>query len=239
MARRTKAEAQETRAGILAAAGQLFRDLGYAPVTLEDIARQAGVTKGAVYGHFRNKEEVLFSLLEQVDFAFEGERLQEHDEPGIAAIRVEMRTIFLNIATEERLRTAYVILMHRSDGAEHGDRLRQRRELIERECEAFLRYHWQMATALGEAPEDMDIKMASHLFRSYIVGLLDIWLFNPALFDLGAEAARLTENYLDMARALKRPAAIGAGQRPLLPGAAPASGRRQEHAPGVRADVLP
>src|SRR5690606_12983243 len=53
--RRTKEQAEQTRASILAAAEQLFLEKGVAHSTLDQIARAAGVTRGAVYWHFENK----------------------------------------------------------------------------------------------------------------------------------------------------------------------------------------
>jgi AcrR family transcriptional regulator len=53
------------RQRILDAAGQRFAAEGYAKARVEEIARHAGVSKGLVYVHFRNKEELLQRVLEQ------------------------------------------------------------------------------------------------------------------------------------------------------------------------------
>jgi TetR/AcrR family acrAB operon transcriptional repressor len=59
MARRTALQADETRMSIIRAAGRVFCAAGFAGTTLEEIARNAGVTRGAVYWHFENKHNVL------------------------------------------------------------------------------------------------------------------------------------------------------------------------------------
>jgi len=48
---------EQTRARILAAAGQLFRREGYGGSGIDGLTRAAGVTNGAFYGHFRSKSE--------------------------------------------------------------------------------------------------------------------------------------------------------------------------------------
>jgi AcrR family transcriptional regulator len=53
-----------TRQRVLAEAERLFRERGYAATSIEQIAEAADVTKGAVYGHFSSKEDVLLSALE-------------------------------------------------------------------------------------------------------------------------------------------------------------------------------
>jgi AcrR family transcriptional regulator len=48
---------------ILAAAAQLFAELGYAHTTTNKIARRAGVSVGSLYQYFPNKDSVLHELL--------------------------------------------------------------------------------------------------------------------------------------------------------------------------------
>ena len=62
MVRRTKEEAQETRAQIIEAAEKAFYKRGVARTTLADIAELAGVTRGAIYWHFNNKAELVQAL---------------------------------------------------------------------------------------------------------------------------------------------------------------------------------
>src|ERR1700759_1115578 len=65
MARVTRAEAKEhTRLRLLAQAQRLFRERGYAATSLEQIAEAAEVTKGAIYGHFASKEDLMLSAIE-------------------------------------------------------------------------------------------------------------------------------------------------------------------------------
>ena len=51
-----------TRARLLEAARSLIREKGYENTTLEDIAEKAGMTTGAIYGNFKNRDELFVSL---------------------------------------------------------------------------------------------------------------------------------------------------------------------------------
>jgi AcrR family transcriptional regulator len=65
VARRTREESKaKTRQRLLDEAQRLFRDQGYAATSLEQIAEAAEVTKGAIYGHFSTKEDLLLSAIE-------------------------------------------------------------------------------------------------------------------------------------------------------------------------------
>jgi AcrR family transcriptional regulator len=51
-----------TRAKLLEAARSLIREKGYEQTTLEDIAERAGMTTGAIYGNFRNRDDLFIAL---------------------------------------------------------------------------------------------------------------------------------------------------------------------------------
>ena len=63
--RKTKAEAQKTREQLLQSALDTFYRQGVAKTPLQAIARNAGVTRGALYWHFKNKEELFEELFRQ------------------------------------------------------------------------------------------------------------------------------------------------------------------------------
>jgi TetR/AcrR family acrAB operon transcriptional repressor len=66
MARRTKEEAEKTRARILANALTLFTKKGYERATLNDIAAKMKMTKGAVYWHFESKQALLMAIIDEM-----------------------------------------------------------------------------------------------------------------------------------------------------------------------------
>jgi AcrR family transcriptional regulator len=56
---RTSAKAIATRSALVALAADLFATRGYLQTSIRDIAREADLTTGAIYGHFRNKADLL------------------------------------------------------------------------------------------------------------------------------------------------------------------------------------
>lgn len=53
---------QRTRTALLEAARAVIREKGYERTTLEEVARRAGMTTGAIYGNFRNRDELFIAL---------------------------------------------------------------------------------------------------------------------------------------------------------------------------------
>ena len=66
MARRTAADAAETRTTILRAARELFADGGYADTSTADVVERAGVTRGALYHHFTDKSDLFRAVFTDV-----------------------------------------------------------------------------------------------------------------------------------------------------------------------------
>ena len=61
----TKEQAEQTREALLRAALKLFHEKGFAATRLQDIAETAGVTRGAVYWHFKNKLDIFEALFDE------------------------------------------------------------------------------------------------------------------------------------------------------------------------------
>jgi AcrR family transcriptional regulator len=60
-------QSQGTRAALLVVARRLLAERGYAAVSTEEIVRHAGVTRGALYHHFRDKRDLFRAVFEQVE----------------------------------------------------------------------------------------------------------------------------------------------------------------------------
>lgn len=67
MARRTNEQSQQTREKILWGALNVFSEKGFSRSTLSDIAKRIGMTRGAVYWHFKDKRELLVELIEAMN----------------------------------------------------------------------------------------------------------------------------------------------------------------------------
>ncbi|KTC42828.1 MAG: TetR/AcrR family transcriptional regulator [Pseudomonas sp.] len=68
MSSRPRAEMIEiTRAKLIASGRQAFARLGYARTSMDDLTAEAGLTRGALYHHFGDKQGLLAAVVEQID----------------------------------------------------------------------------------------------------------------------------------------------------------------------------
>lgn len=70
----------DTKENILHTALRLFAKNGYEATSVSDIARELGVTKGALYKHYRNKRDIFDSIVERM-CRLDVERAKEYEVP--------------------------------------------------------------------------------------------------------------------------------------------------------------
>lgn len=106
--------AAQRRAHLLDAGMRCFARNGYKGTTMRDIAREAGVTTGAIYAHFKGKEELLTSLAQK--FTAERNEAFESSAPDVPAPRALEDTLLLltdyldTELAEESLRSDIIML---------------------------------------------------------------------------------------------------------------------------------
>jgi AcrR family transcriptional regulator len=73
---------EETRAALIAAARKLFAERGYHNVGIREFAAEAGLTRGALYHHFGDKESLFLAVYDAIQRDMMGEAARRHREPG-------------------------------------------------------------------------------------------------------------------------------------------------------------
>ncbi|MHB8094456.1 MAG: TetR/AcrR family transcriptional regulator [Candidatus Aminicenantales bacterium] len=105
--RRNKEDTEQTRQRLLAVAADLFADRTIEATRLEDIARAAGVTRGAIYWHFGNKRGLVVALAKsRVDPFLEViEQVLKADGNPLEKLRAIVETLIRKIQEDERFLT--------------------------------------------------------------------------------------------------------------------------------------
>ena len=123
MARRTKEEAAATRDSILDAAEKLFVEQGVSRTTLQHIASEAGVTRGAIYWHFDDKSALFNAMMDRVRLPLEAE-LQVLDESESADPLDDLRNYVMAVlrrTVNDRAGAACVRDRHAESGIRRRD----------------------------------------------------------------------------------------------------------------------
>jgi AcrR family transcriptional regulator len=101
----------------MASAIDCFARLGYQGTTIDRIARAAGVTKGAVYYHFRDKEELLFEAVKDRVGGFEQQVLEEvgPTRDALANLRQVVDACFFHATVSNHRRFIITLLVEALD----------------------------------------------------------------------------------------------------------------------------
>lgn len=103
---RSRAEMiEETRGKLLSTARESFRRAGYAGTSMDDLTAAAGLTRGALYHHFGDKQGLLAAVAAQIDAEMEA-RLQaiSRDAPDAWTALRERCRAYLAMAAEPEIR---------------------------------------------------------------------------------------------------------------------------------------
>lgn len=114
MSRKTKIDAQKTRTALLDAAEHVFLARGVSCSSLEQVAKTAGVTRGAVYWHFRNKYDLLEALLDRIRAPMT-ELISNSAQDDIAQLEQVCRLALCKLEQDEQYRRVFMIIYHRSE----------------------------------------------------------------------------------------------------------------------------
>lgn len=205
MARRTKAEAESTRAAILDAAEVLFYQQGVSRTTLEKIAAAANVTRGAIYWHFQNKADLFNAMLERVRLPFQHllDALDNNtsDEPF-----GQIRQLYINglqlIASSEQHHRVLTIVFHRCEYIDELNPAVNQQDQLDEQAVAVLQRAFERAKQAGSLREGVSPRLAAMSMHMYVGGIISHFLLKPQQCDLRQHAPALINTML---QGLKQP----------------------------------
>jgi TetR/AcrR family acrAB operon transcriptional repressor len=204
MARRTKEEAAITREQLLDAAERVFRERGVAASSLAEVASAAGVTRGAVYWHFRDKADLFAAMCERATLPLEtmldSAGTTVHSDP-LGALRELALTALTRLARDPRSQAVFEVMFHKCEGAGELASITERKQRERRRCLVQVERVLQQAVRAGQLPADTDTTLATQALHAYIAGIMHEWVLDPGAYDLATAAAPLIDAMLAGLRA--------------------------------------
>lgn len=199
MARRTKQEADETREALLDAAEQVFLERGVARASLDEVARVAGCTRGAVHWHFGDKLGLFLALDERLVLLQDEMRSRLCGDVPCAPLEHMARAITTSLTELEndpRRRRLLTIMLQRCEyAAEMAPALLRRRQ-ADANIRATLRDSFVAAAERNElAPEWPPERAALFLF-ALLSGFINEWLRGDAGFTLSGEVCDAVRGFI-------------------------------------------
>ena len=196
MVRRTKEAALATREALIDAAQRVFRREGVSRTSLAEIAAEAGVTRGAIYWHFRDKAELVDAMCERTVLPLDAamSRLADaarNDPLGTArSLAVDA---LMQLARDGRTQAVFEILFHKCELVGELAERSAAQQSDRRQCLSSVEALLDLAAAKGELPADTDTRLATHMMHAYVIGLMHEWVLDPEAYDLATAAPALID----------------------------------------------
>ncbi|MEI7916558.1 MAG: TetR family transcriptional regulator [Methylophilaceae bacterium] len=204
MVRQTKENAELTRQRIIEAAREVFLSRGVSRTSIEQVANQAGVTRGAVYWHFSDKkalfsamrEQVILPLIDRIDENI----LNENNDDPLGKIGDFLYDTIRALDESAYTRQTFEIMMVKCEYVE------ELTELLEQtlcNCERIakkIEQLYERAKTKGQLnPSDSPaiLAMDTHLFFS---GLMHLWVKDLDSKHYRNQAADLITNHINLRR---------------------------------------
>ncbi len=192
MSRRTKEESQHTREMLLDAAESLFFAKGVTCTTLEEIAREAGVTRGAFYWHFKNKCELFNAIHDRVKLPMDALFDQYIATKGpLEGLQEICLYALKHLISNERQQRVFTITLFKCEQVEtlrneEGWHQKKFKETISRCEKAFAAAQKEKRLAAGITPHQ-----AALALHAYMNGIFADYLRNRSSYDLKKHAPAL------------------------------------------------
>ncbi|MBS7328690.1 MAG: TetR family transcriptional regulator [Oxalobacter sp.] len=199
-----KKKAADTRNSILDAAEDVFNDRGYSKTSLNEIALVAGVTRGAIYWHFKNKEDLFNEMCERVRTPMR-EQLEKAvaDSAGnpISQLRRTHDYIMQEMVNNPHYRKVVEILLLKCEHTSEATHILQNKRDWRNSVSDLLQTALENAKRQGELPEDLDVAMAVDMMFSSFWGMIGDWLVSPGRYqDIRQHARRRHKAMFDLLR---------------------------------------
>ncbi|HEY7985597.1 MAG TPA: TetR family transcriptional regulator [Methylophilaceae bacterium] len=199
MVRRTKEDAEITRNLLLDAAETVFNEKGVSRTSLSEIAQAAGVTRGAIYWHFKNKADLFHAMLERVTMPID-EMIDQLDAEQLATPLICLKTgavtVLKHIAADAQTRRVFDIVNHKCELVDDMAIARTRQLESRAGCLEHIEQRVQTAIDQDSLPKTLNARVAAIGMHALIDGLISSWILDTESFSLSKEADQLIEIYI-------------------------------------------
>lgn len=199
MARRTKEEALATREALLDSAERLFEAQGVAGTSLQDIATATGVTRGAIYGHFRDKADLFNAMMERATLPFEQQFAGAEKASALDPL-TQLRNLTLNIlrqtATQPHLQTVFTIATQKVEYVGELNAVRERHLQVREQALRLFEHLLRRAAQAGQIAPGVSPRHAAVALHALVNGLIYNWMLDRGSFDLRRVGATAVEGLL-------------------------------------------
>lgn len=187
----TQENTMTTKQRILDIARSMIADVGFHATTTAQLAAKAGISEGTIYRHFQSKDDILVTILEELDESYSAFiadlESEAHGGPGTISRVLEAQFIFVG----ENLEGIKIVL----SSFAHLPPSRQSMTSVIDRMRQFTALALESSMDMGVIRE-VDSARTSMVLVAMLLGLLELRLYWPGTEDINAEAVEFCRRAL-------------------------------------------
>ena len=200
MARKTKAEAEQTRHRIIECARMVFNRSGVNNTSLEEVAQAANVTRGAVYWHFKNKADLFQAVRAQTG------RLLKLNSSSTGDALQRLQSGLLNalhrLESDPEARATFEVMLWKCEyvgefTAVRNDLMKSGQDFLDEVTALYSEAHKNKIVRANLVPEIAGLETFF-----FFTGLLKIWLTTDNRSPIHRQTVATIESYIAAKRLL-------------------------------------
>lgn len=187
-----------TKNSILKAAIEVFVMRGFAKTTLEEVAKKADVTRGAVYWHFKNKHDIFEALHEELHQPLTSsilEDMKKNRDDSLQQLQELCEKLLIDLANDETRQKILKIFLCKCDYSCGMEEILEKQRKQKLKNIGLFEEYFDRAKKNKKLACSIDSKTLAISLACYMSGIVMEYLRNPQLFNLKKEAPFLVKQF--------------------------------------------
>jgi AcrR family transcriptional regulator len=208
--KRTFEEAEKTKVSILNSGTRIFARVGYERATLQSIGNDANLTRGAIYWHFKNKQELFERILER-----EAGRLDKiiksalsTNAPPFSKLRRLLEAVIDNFFDNETFRDFIELTWYKLGSGQFGRIMNSKTAFVQNFL-SLIKGLLEKSLASGEIRPGIDVRRASYHLSCLINGFYRLYHVAPDWARDKTLTKLMFQSHLDSLARIESPTARG------------------------------
>lgn len=198
--RRTKDDAEQTRENILNAATSVFGEKGFDKSTLDEIAKKASVTRGAIYWHFKNKGEIFDAIHYRLHQEFM-ETLEHElfcaEENALQNLKLLCIKLMQDLDQDELKKQAVILFLTKTDYSGELAIYKEQHGIARDKGTLVFQHFFEKSIAQNALSSDYDPELLAQTITCLLRGMVLEYLLQTDNFDVRVKSEQMFNLFFD------------------------------------------
>ena len=186
-------DSEVRRHQIVQTARKIVANQGMGFFTIQELAKEVGVSEGAIYRHFKSKDEILLVLIQNIERTLM-DAISESARPGEGALDQLRHLLQIHFSSMERRRGVSFVVISEAPHFADPQVKQTARQMVERYVDAIASI-LKSGVEKGEIDSAVDTRAAALMFFGLVQASVTLWSFSNRAHPLAQHSASLWDMF--------------------------------------------